>query len=219
MDANKIYIEYFLIGQLSTKTILFEYEPINDSSNSKKKASFEIFEKYCSQDKLRTQERDQINSPTGNYYIAIGKADIICIAFVLKSYPQRTIYELMENIIKNKIPLSNVINYEYEIGIRNEIDKYQNINHVDNFKPLHNDIQEVKVEIRQNLKTLATNIDKVHELDVKAERIKEGAKTFEQDAIELKRVTWWNNCRLTIIIGLLVIGIILAIVLPIVLKK
>lgn len=218
MDNEKLYINYFMIGQLSNKTILFEYEPIIDANNTYKKSALEIFEKYCSQDKLRSHERDQINSTNGNFYITIGKADIICITFAIKSYPQRTAYELLEHIIKHKIPLSNIINREAEISIRNEIDKYQDIKHVNNMKTIDNDLKEIKVGIVTNLKSITNNIDKVHDLETNSEKIKVGAEEFKQKAIELKRVTWWNNCRLSIVIGLLAVGILLAIILPIVLK-
>ena len=99
--------------------------------------------------------------------------------------------------------------------LENIVQKYQKIS---SLKSAQNDIDEVKLDMKKNIQKAMTNIDNVKDLDEKALRIKDGALEFQENANELKRVTWCANMKYTIIIVAVVIVLALVIILPIVIR-
>ena len=107
-------------------------------------------------------------------------------------------------------------------GKLNESGKKQLKTVIENYKSDDiNKINEINIELNEakdmmknNIKELSKNVENVEDLEQKAVALKEGAKAYNDQAIKLKRATWWQNCKWLIIL-ILVIILLLIIILPI----
>ena len=72
--------------------------------------------------------------------------------------------------------------------------------------------------MNENIRNMVSNVEDVQELDNKAIKIKDNSDLYKKNSVNLKRITWWKNFKLTIIIVSIIIALVLIIVLPIVLR-
>ncbi|XP_070207535.1 synaptobrevin-like isoform X4 [Littorina saxatilis] len=79
-------------------------------------------------------------------------------------------------------------------------------------------LQQTQAQVDEVVDIMRVNVDKVlerdqkiSELDDRADALQAGASQFEASAGKLKRKYWWKNCKMMIILGLIV-GIIVVII-------
>ena len=99
-------------------------------------------------------------------------------------------------------------------SLLNIIEKYQNTN----INKIQTQVEEIRMEMNENIRNMVSNVEDVQELDNKAIKIKDNSDLYKKNAVNLKRITWWKNFKLTIIIVSIIIALVLIIVLPIVLR-
>jgi hypothetical protein len=211
-------IKYLLIGNKDTAKVVTEFVVIkNDKFQSD---AIQIFEKLSKAKDKKIDQRNKISQPIGNYYFTTVSPNVFFLALVDVNYPERFIFELFENINKDHVPL--MINDQGELNasgrqlLRSLVDQYQEPKNKIN--DIHNDVNEIKLEMKDNIKKIMVNVDDARKLQDSSDKIKKDASDYKKNATELKRATWWQNCKLTIII-VGVIALLLVIILPITLTK
>nr|QQY02502.1 VAMP 1 vesicle-associated membrane protein 1 [Cryptocotyle lingua] len=72
-------------------------------------------------------------------------------------------------------------------------------------------LQQTQAQVNEVVDIMRVNVDKVlerdknlSELDGRADALQAGASQFEASAGKLKRKFWWKNCKMLIVIGILV---------------
>ena len=118
---------------------------------------------------------------------------------------------------KNNLPYYEKLNKELKWTDR-EINRFEG-RIQDTLKEIQKDVDEIKVQMKENIKKQVDSMEDVNKLEEKSANLKMQTADYANNANTLKKVTWWQNCKLTIIIAVIIIAIVLAIVLPIVLKK
>jgi hypothetical protein len=68
-------------------------------------------------------------------------------------------------------------------------------------------VGEVVDIMRVNVEKVLERDQKISELDRRADDLQEGASQFQQHAVKLKRKSWWENIKMWIIIGVIVLAI------------
>jgi hypothetical protein len=216
-------IKYLLLGNTSTSTIMAE-QIITKSPQTQGDAK-QIFDKMCKLNDKRVDERGKIQGKNNEtYYFTHITPSVFVLLLAQSSYQERIAFELIDSINKDSIHLlvdsrNGELTASGKQALKGLIDKYQDIQNISSIAAIENDVKDIKLEMNQNIKQIVNNVEDAKQLDSKAERIKKGADTFKRDAKTLERVTWWQNFKLTIIIATIVIGLILVIVLPLVLKS
>jgi len=79
-------------------------------------------------------------------------------------------------------------------------------------------VEEVKGIMHNNIDVMLKNHEKVSTIHDKTEIMQNNAKQFKKQATAVHRQMWWRNCKLNMIIALIVIAVLLVIIVPIVLK-
>ena len=92
------------------------------------------------------------------------------------------------------------------------IEKYQEREKVDKIGEIQNEVNEVKVEVKKNIDKMVENVEDVEKLQQKSNELKDASQEYKNNANEIRKITWWQNFKLWIIliaIVLVVLGIIL----------
>lgn len=221
MNAQKTNLKYLLIGNTTNKTVLAEHVVTHDPQTQVE--AKQIFEKLCKISDKKYDEQNKIQGARGNYFFTIAYPDIFFIVLADSSYPQRYVFEMINNLINEKV--ATMLNDRGEITasgrhiLKNNIEKYEDLRSISKISEVQEQVDDIRLEMKDNIKIMTKNVENTNVLEEKSLKIKDNALLFKNDAKELKKVTWWQNMKLKIIIAILIIGVILAIVLPIVLKN
>ena len=220
MSDLEIYIKYFLIGDLDTFKQITEYSTNALDSNDKKSAS-RIFQKISKTEDRQYEIRNKISAKGNNYYFMNYRPNIVFIAFVEDSFPDRLVWQMFDEIRTEEI-LSMVNESTKELNpngrqkLKEIIEKYQDKDKLDKIASIQNDVNEVKIEVKKNIDKMVENVEDVEKLQEKSNELKEASHDYKSNSDEIRKITCWQNFKLWIILILVVlifIGIILIIVL------
>lgn len=211
-------IKYFLICNTETGQVISEFMVVKTSSTQNE--AKQIFEKLRQVSQRKWNERSKIQVSQGSYYFTMVPPNLFLLCLVEFNYPERKAFELIEEINKDHIPMMTAENGELNQSgrqmLKNLIDKFQNPQ--DKISDIQRDVNEIQLEMKDNIRKVMVNIDDAKKLQETSDRIKNNSMDYRKNAKDLERTTWWNNCKLTLIIAGAVIALILIIVLPIVLR-
>ena len=202
--TEKIYIKYFLIGDIDTSKIITEYIT-NLITTKEKKNAIQIFKRLCKSTERRYEENNIITAKQNKYFFSLFQPSIVFIAYALDTYPQTLIFELFENLRKNNI-LSMINEETKELNpngrqnLKQMIENYQANEKIKRFEEIKKDIADVKIEVKKNINKMIDNINNVENLEDKAKELNEESKEYMENAIYDKKITWWQNAKLRIII-------------------
>uniref|UniRef100_A0A8W8K4R1 V-SNARE coiled-coil homology domain-containing protein n=1 Tax=Magallana gigas TaxID=29159 RepID=A0A8W8K4R1_MAGGI len=80
-------------------------------------------------------------------------------------------------------------------------------------------LQQTQAQVDEVVDIMRVNVDKVlerdqkiSELDDRADALQAGASQFEASAGKLKRKYWWKNCKMMIILGVIIAVIVIIII-------
>ena len=201
--SNKTYIKYFLIGDIESSRIITEYSTNLISPKEKKNAS-QIFKRLCKSKERRYEENNIITAKENKYYFSIFQPGISFITYALDSYPQSLIFEMFEDIRRNNI-LSMIneetkeLNPKGRQNLKMIIEKYQEKEKLKKFEEIQKDIDDVKIEIKNNINKMVDNIEDLDQIEDKSRQLKEESKEYMDNSIKIKNISWWQNVKFRII--------------------
>ena len=200
---KKIYIKYFLIGDIDTSKIITEYST-NLITSKEKKNAIQIFKRLCKSNERRYEENNIISSKENKYYFSLFQPSTVFITYALSSYPQTLIFELFEEIKKNNI-LSMLNEETKELdpngrqNLKQMIEKYQESEKIKRFEEIKKDIDEVKIEVKKNINKMIKNIEDVEHLGDISQELNEETKEYMQNSEFEKKISWWQSAKFRII--------------------
>ena len=201
--GKKIYIKYFLIGDIDTSKIITEYTT-NLVSVKEKKNATQIFKRLCKSTERRYEENNIISGKDNKYFFTLFQPSIVFIAYALNTYPQTLIFELFEDIKKNNI-LSMVNEETKELdpngrqNLKQMIEKYQENERIKRFEEIKKDIDEVKIEVKKNINKMMESIENTDNLGEISKELSEESKEYMENAEYEKKITWWQSAKFRII--------------------
>ena len=80
--TKKIYIKYFLIGDIDTSKIITEYST-NLISSKEKKNAIQIFKRICKSNERRYEENNIITAKDNKYYFSLFQPSTVFISYAL----------------------------------------------------------------------------------------------------------------------------------------
>ena len=216
LNDDKTPIKYLLIGDSSTGKIITEFSSGNAPSKTKKEIN-QIFNKLCKSQNKKIDERNKITSKNENYYFTFCNPDLIYILLANNQYPERHVFELIQKINDEKIPNSvndetRELNPSGRQALKQLIDHYQDTKNINKIADIQKDVDSLKVDMKKNINKMVESVDNVNELQDKSEALKLETDDYKKNAIEVRRITWWQNFKLWIILAGLVLLLILIIV-------
>jgi len=79
-------------------------------------------------------------------------------------------------------------------------------------------VDAVKGQMQDNIASMLKNTEKADDMAAKSEQLNEQASVFKKRSTDLKKQMQWKNLKMTIILGAVILVIVLAVVVPLVLK-
>ena len=215
-------IKYLLIGDSETGKQITEYSN-NGCTSQAKTIGTQIFQKVVKSPTKKLDERNKIVAKGEIYYFIFTQTNLIFLVLVEEQYPERLVFQMIENIKEEKITLmvndeTKELNPQGRQAIKQLVEKYQDQKNFNKIAEIQKDVDEIKVQMKENIKKQVDSMEDVNKLEEKSANLKMQTADYANNANTLKKVTWWQNCKLTIIIAVIIIAIVLSIVLPIVLK-
>ena len=204
IKEKKVYIKYFLIGDIDTSKTITEYTTNLISPKEKKNAS-QIFTRLCKSNERRYDENNIITAKENKYYFSLFQPSIVFITYALDTYPQNLIFELFEEIKKNNI-LSMINEETKELNpngrqeLKQMIEKYQENEKIKRIEEINKNIDDVKIEVKKNISKMIENIEDVEQLGEKSQELNEESREYMQNTDNYKKITWWQSAKLRIII-------------------
>ena len=200
--------------------IITEFTTGNPTPKTKKEIN-RIFTKLAKVENKKYDERNKITSKDENYYFINIKPDLLFVVLANNQYPERYVFELISKIVEENIPTmindeTKELNPNGRQALKELVNKYQDIKNINKIAEIQKDVDELKVDMKKNITKMVESVDDVKDLQNKSEQLKLESQDYKKNAVELRKITWWQNFKLwLIIIGvvLVLIGIILAIVL------
>ena len=213
--TKKIYIKYFLIGDIDTSKIITEYST-NLISSKEKKNAIQIFKRICKSNERRYEENNIITAKDNKYYFSLFQPSTVFISYALNSYPQTLIFELFEEIKKSNILTlineeTKELNPNGRQDLKQMIEKYQENEKLKRFEEIKKDIDDVKIEIKKNVNNMLDNVESVENLEERINELNEETKEYMNNVEYDKKITWWQNAKFRIIALSIVIFIIVVV--------
>lgn len=213
---DKTPIKYLLIGDSSTNKIITEYTSGNTQAKTKKEIN-QIFNKLCRSQNKKIDERNKITSKNENYYFTFCKPDLIYILLANNQYPERYVFELINKVNEENIPSmvndeTRELNPSGRQQLKGLIENYQNPSNINKIAEIQNDVNSLKVDMKKNINKMVESVDDVNELQNKSEQLKLETQDYKQNANEIRKITWWQNFKLWIILALVVLILIIIII-------
>ena len=212
---DKTPIRYLLIGDTTNNKIITEFS-IGSQQKAKKEIN-QIFTKLCKSSSKKYDERNKVSSKNENYYFIQYKPDLLYIILANNQYPERLVFELIEKIHAYKI--AEMVNDETKElnpsgrqALKALVDSYQEVKNKNKIAEIQASVDLVKDDIKKNINKMVKNLEDVEDLQNKSDNLRNEAKIYNDNSITLRKVTWWQNFKLWIIIGgiiLIIIAIIL----------
>jgi hypothetical protein len=202
---DKTPIKYLLIGDSSTNKIITEFSSGNAQPKTKKEIN-QIFNKLCKTPNKKLDERNKITSKNENYYFTFSHPDLIYLVLVNNEYPERYVFELIQKINDEKIPTmvndeTRELNPSGRQALKQLIDVYQDPKNISKIADLQSDVNSIKVDMRKNINKMVESVDDVNQLQEKSAALKFESTEYKQNSVEVRRLTWWQNFKMWIILG------------------
>ena len=219
LSDDKIPIKYVLIGEASSLKIITEFTSGNPNQKTKKEIN-RIFNKLAKLPNKKYDERNKIASKDENYYFINIKPDLLFIILANAAYQERYVFELVSKIVEENIPTmindeTRELNPTGRQALKDLVNKYQDIKNINKIAEIQEDVNALKVDMKKNINAMVKSVEDVEDLQNKSEQLKLESQDYKKNSVELRKLAWWQNFKLWLIIGgvvLLVVAIVLIIV-------
>ena len=217
LSDDKEPIKYILIGDCSNMKIITEFSSGTVEGKTKKEIN-RIFNKLAKLPNKKYDERNKITAKDENYYFINIKPDLLFIVLANSAYPERYAFELVSKIMEENIPTmvndeTRELNPSGRQSLKQLIDTYQEPKNINKIAEIQNDVNSIKVDMKKNINAMVKSVEDVDDLQNKSEQLKLETQDYKDNSVTLRKLTWWQNAKLWIII----IGVVLILVLIIVL--
>ena len=213
--SNKIFIKYFLIGDIDTNKILTEFSTNMIGSKEKKNANH-IFKRISKSNERRYEERNIITAKDNKYYFSLFQPSIVFIVYADENFPERLIFTMFEEVRKEKI-LSMINEETKELNpngrqsLKQIIGKYQDFEKIDKIYTIQKDINEVKIDIKEKLNKAEENFEDIELLEEKSHELSNLTTEYTDSINEIRKINLLQTFKLYIPLFFVIIIIIIII--------
>lgn len=218
------HLRYAMLIRTENNETLIEGS-ICENPRSYAKEAQKIKEKMIEVD-LKPNERKKITSKKhGNWLCECDANNILVICLIEEGYPERLGYAFINEIRKS---VSDIPNYygmtakEMDSAYRTEFDnlskKYNDPNSIDKLSSVNSKVDLATSKMQDNLKQALENQQDMTNVKTKSEGLLNMAKDYNDNADELRKIMYWRNMKLKMIMGVMGGAGVFALVLPIIQK-
>jgi hypothetical protein len=215
-------IFYIGIGNLINRKIIVSNSPRERNEKNKySKEAKDIIEKLILISIMPNERYTESSNDDKRKILSLvdSSGKLVFLLTVIKDYPERYGYKLLNELIKNSI---DKLNKEYlnKIGFDENLNEnfkrtgddiqlymvelernYRDIGAIDKIRNIQNDVNEIKTEMKNNVNGMLLNIELVSNLEETSDNLRKEAKLFKKEAKKLYKYTWWRNKKITFTVG------------------
>jgi Synaptobrevin len=194
---------------------------ISDNASSYTKEAIKIKDKMI-QAELNPNERKKIVSKNGAWICEADGNNILYMVLIAQDYPERLGYQLINEF---KRGLSDVPNYynasaaeitrSYEGKFMELSKKYNNPASFDSMTSVTGKVDVATKKMEDNIKKALENQQDLNNVNAKTENLKNLAEEFNENADELRKIMYWRNMKLKMIMGMMGGAATFSVVMPI----
>jgi hypothetical protein len=156
-------------------------------------------------------------------------ADGLCVAVVSgKKYASRVAVQMLMDLHKDflskfgimqiKNASADALTKKAKPVLSAACNKYGDVTKVDKAAAINAKVDEVKMTMQDNISQMLQNQEKVEGIAEVSNQLNEQAQVFKKTSKTLKKEMKWKDMKMTIIIACVVVGIILMITIPLIMK-
>ena len=210
LSDDKSPIKYVLIGESTSMKIITEFTSGSPNTKTKKEIN-KIFNKVAKMPK-KFDERNKLPSKDENYYFTHAKPDLVFIVLANSEYPERYVFELISKIVEENIPTmvndeTRELNPNGRQALKDLVNKYQDIKNINKIAEIQQDVNSLKVDMKKNINAMVNSLEDVEDLQNKSEQLKLESQDYKKNSVELRKLAWWQNCKLWIIIISIIVAL------------
>lgn len=157
-------------------------------------------------------------------------SDPVCLYLVVcaRDYPQRTAFKFLAEVRRDfeakfgaethSARHSGLSRASREL-FRGLCARYNQVHNVDKVAAVNLQVEEVKGVMQNNIQSALQNQENIETLLDQTDAMKNEATGFQRSAGRVKEKMWWQNLKMQIVIGVMIVFIILVIIISIVVKR
>ena len=124
---------------------------------------------------------------------------------------------MIQKINDEKIPTmvndeTRELNPSGRQSLKQLIDVYQDPKNISKIADLQSDVNSIKVDMRKNINKMVESVDDVNQLQEKSAALKLESTEYKQNSVEVRKLTWWQNFKMWIILGGVVLLLIIILI-------
>jgi len=178
------------------------------------------------QSSLQPYERKRIVTGDRNTWVAECDANrMLYIALFAENYPDRLLYQFLNDLKEKFSALPNITTAkpsEVNNALRQKFEelsrKYNDPSSVDKTAAVSMKIDEATKKTEASLKQALLNQQMTEEVHEKSKNVKNLASNYSENAEELRKIMYWRNVKLKIILGVMGVAALLSVSMPVIEK-
>lgn len=197
---------------------------VSSNASSYSKEAAKIKDKMI-QAALNPNERKKIVSKNGAWICEADGNNILYMALIAEDYPERLGYQLLNEFKRGVSDIPNYYNASakeisgnYEGTFMELSKKYNNPTSFDSMTSVTNKVDKATKKMEENIKNALENQQDLNNVNAKTENLKNLAEEFNENADELRKIMYWRNMKLKMIMGMMGGAATFSIALPIIQK-
>lgn len=142
-------------------------------------------------------------------------------------YPSRVAIKMLQELYTEfdaqfgadaKMAPTNSLSKKAKTLLSSQCKRYEDPSNVDKAQKVLGQVDVVKGQMQDNIAGMLQNTEKAESLAEKSDQLNEQATVFKKRSGDLKNQMRWKNLKMTLILGGLVIGILLVIIVPLIVR-
>ena len=97
-------------------------------------------------------------------------------------------------------------------SLKQLIDIYQEPKNINKIAEIQSDVDSIKIDMKKNINKMVESVDDVNTLQNKSEALRLESNEYKKNAVEIRKITWWQNFKLWIILGGIVLILLIIII-------
>ena len=178
-----------------------------------------IFQNICGNNlEANLEQRNKVKSKdsVNFYYFYVSENYYFFFAVVDSLYPENQVFKFFEEIFKENIPLlrddKGKLNNIGNSKLKELTSKFQNPNYKNEINNINKDLNEIKIEMKNNIKNIIHNVDDASELKNQSDKIASASNDFAKQSSAVKRQTCMQNIKLWLILGAVILVLVIIII-------
>mmetsp|Transcript_39223 Transcript_39223/g.65916 ORF Transcript_39223/g.65916 Transcript_39223/m.65916 type:complete len:293 (-) Transcript_39223:113-991(-) len=169
-----------------------------------------------------------INDDIGTLHLLAGTIDVLS-AVTNATYPRRSAFQLLKDardaVVNNVAPGEitgtserGALSRTCKPWLKQLSEKYSVLASVDKITAVGAKVDEVRLVMEGNINRVLDNAENLSNVEDKAENLRQNAQQFQRKSESLRKVLWWRNLKMKLIVLLLVLSIVGYFVVPMLVK-